>query len=44
MKEVLTMRFESVQEGSANLLRRFGVQNALGFHNSEQESNVKSTQ
>ena len=27
------MHFESVQEGSANILRRFGVQNALGFLN-----------
>ena len=42
MKEVLTMHFEGVQEGSANLLRRFGVQNALGFLNVSDNSIIKN--
>lgn len=44
MKEVLTMSFENVQEGSANLLRRFGVYNVLGFRNAEDLNPKQVTQ
>lgn len=44
MKEVLTMSFENVQEGSANLLRRFGVNNVLGFRNAEDLNPKQVTQ